>query len=124
MTNQRKYNRETLGSFLKGLMVQHQISASRLAAVLGISQSTMSRWLAGAVLPGIASCKSIADYAGVPVDKVLSLAGYLPEVALSPVSKWPEFREYARRKYARELDEDFITMIDSLIQIMRRKGQP
>lgn len=33
----------------------------------------------------------------------------------------PEFREYARRKYQKELDEDLITMFEDLIEI-RRQG--
>jgi len=33
----------------------------------------------------------------------------------------PEFREYARLKYSKELDEDLITMIEDLIERGRRK---
>lgn len=33
----------------------------------------------------------------------------------------PEFREYARRKYPTELDDDVITMIEDVIR-MRRQG--
>jgi len=121
MNTKKKSRPASLAAFLHDLMARHQVSASQLAATLGISQSTMSRWLSGTVIPGIASCRSLADYAGVPVDRVLALAGHLPQPALSPVSRWPEFREYARRKYAKELDDDFITMIDSLIQMMRQK---
>jgi len=35
--------------------------------------------------------------------------------------EWPEFREYAKRKYAAELDEDLITMIEDLIERRRRR---
>ena len=33
----------------------------------------------------------------------------------------PEFREYARKKYGTELDEDLIAMFENLIN-MRRQG--
>jgi len=33
----------------------------------------------------------------------------------------PDFREYARRKYGEELDEDLITMIEDLIERQRRR---
>jgi len=36
-------------------------------------------------------------------------------------SNLPEFREYARRKYPKELDEDLITRIEDLIE--RRRGK-
>lgn len=33
----------------------------------------------------------------------------------------PQFREYARRKYREELDEDLITMIEDLIERQRQR---
>jgi len=33
----------------------------------------------------------------------------------------PDFREYARKRYPAELDEDLVTMVEDLIQ-MRRQG--
>jgi len=36
-------------------------------------------------------------------------------------SEWPEFREYAQRKYPDELDEDVIIMIENLIE--QRRGR-
>ena len=38
-------------------------------------------------------------------------------------NKWPEFREYARQKYPKELNEDLITMIEDLIERGRRKPE-
>jgi len=57
----------------------------------------------------------------VPLEKVLSIVGHLPRIAEVEHSDWPEFREYAQRKYPDELDEDLITMIESLIE--RRRGR-
>jgi len=57
----------------------------------------------------------------VPLEKVLSIVGHLPVIAERKSSEWPEFREYAQHKYAEELDEDLIAMIEDLIEHRRRK---
>ncbi len=94
---------------------------SQLAADLGVSHATVSRWLSGEDIPNCHSCLKLADYSSVPVEKVLSVAGHLPQVAEKKASYWPEFREYAHQKYPTELDEDLITMIEDLIE--RRRGR-
>jgi hypothetical protein len=63
----------------------------------------------------------LAEYSGVPLEKVLSIVGHLPRVAEAASPEWPEFREYARQKYPNELDEDLITMIEDLIERRRQK---
>jgi len=94
---------------------------SQMAADLGVSHATVSRWLTGKDIPNTKSCRRLAEYSGVPLEKVLSLAGHLPVIAEKGPPDWPEFREYARQKYASELDEDLITMIEDLIERRRRK---
>jgi len=94
---------------------------SQLAADLGVSHATVSRWLSGAGVPNTRSCRKLAEYSGVPLQKVLSIVGHLPPIAETTPPEWPEFREYARRKYPDELDEDLITMIEDLIE--RRKSR-
>lgn len=49
------------------------------------------------------------------------MAGHLPPLPDRGPVEWPEFREYAKRKYAAELDEDLITMIEDLIERRRRR---
>ena len=110
-----------IASFLKELMRRRKRLPSQLAADLGISHATVSRWLSGADIPSIKSCRRLAQYSGLPVDKVLSIVGHLPRIAEVGHSEWPEFREYAHRKYPAELDEDLITMIEDLIE--RRRGR-
>jgi len=122
MNARRNNGSATLVVFLNDLIKQQKTSSTRLASALEVSHATMSRWLSGVVVPGVKSCKSIADYAGIPVDKVLSMAGYLPEVETVPFAKWPEFREYARRKYPKELDDDLVTMIEAIIMKKRQKN--
>jgi len=108
-------------SFLKEVMRRRQRKPSQLAAELGISHATVSRWLSGKDIPNTYSCQRLADYSGVPIQKILAIAGYLPRVAERPVAEWPEFREYALSKYPAELDEDLITMIEDLIERRRAK---
>ena len=110
-----------IASFLKEIMRRRKRLPSQLAADLGVSHATVSRWLSGADAPNIKSCRRLAEYSGVPVQNVLSIVGHLPRVAEAGTPEWPEFREYALRKYPDELDEDLITMIEDLIE--RRRGR-
>ena len=94
---------------------------SQLAADLGVSHATVSRWLSGEDVPNTRSCRRLSEYSGVPMEKVLSLTGHLPVIAEERPHYWPEFREYARQKYPNELDEDLITMIEDLIERRRQR---
>ena len=108
-------------TFLKEVMRRRERLPSQLAADLGISHATVSRWLSGADVPSTKSCRRLAEYSGVPLEKVLSIAGHLPQLAEAAHTEWPEFREYARQMYPEELDEDLITMIEGLIERRREK---
>ena len=108
-------------SFLKEMMRRKKYRPSQLAAELGISHATVSRWLAGLDVPKPRSCQMLAEYSGVPMEKILAIVGHMPGVAEKPAAEWPEFREYARKKYPNELDEDIITMIEDLIERRREK---
>jgi len=57
----------------------------------------------------------------VPLEEILSIVGHLPRIVEAEPSGWPEFGEYARRKYPTELNEDLITMIEDLIE--RKRGK-
>jgi len=94
---------------------------SQLAGDLGVSHATVSRWLSDDDVPSTRSCRKLAEYSGVPLEKVLSIVGHLPGIAEATPAEWPEFRDYAYRKYPNELDEDLITMIEDLIE--RRRGK-
>ena len=94
---------------------------SQLAADLGISHATVNRWLSGQDIPSIKSCRKLAEYSGVTLEKILSIVGHLPKVAETAPPEWPEFREYARQMYPDELDEDMVTMIEDLIERRRQK---
>ena len=72
-------------------------------------------------VPSTKSCRKLAEYSGVPLQKILSLSGHVPVIAESPANHWPEFREYAQQKYSNELDEDLVTLIERLIE--QRRGR-
>jgi len=108
-------------SFLQDLMGRRKRLPSQLAADLGVSHTTVKRWLSEDDIPNTWSCQKLAEYSGVPVEKILSLTGHLPRIAETILPKWPEFREYAQRKYPHELDEDLITMIEDLIERRRER---
>jgi len=95
---------------------------SQLAADLGVSHATVSRWLSGKDVPSARSCRRLAEYSGVSLEKILFTAGHLPELRLTRPPEWPEFREYAVQKYPNELDEDLISMIEGLIELRRQKA--
>jgi len=102
-------------------MRRRKLLPSQLAADLGVSHATVSRWLSAQDVPNTKSCRKLAEYSGVPLEKILSIVGHLPRVAEAVPSEWPEFREYAQQKYPDELDEDLITMIEDLIERRRQK---
>ena len=107
--------------FLNEIMRRRKRRPSRLAREVGVSHATISRWLSGKDVPSIRSCRKLAEYSGVALQKILSIVGHMPGVAEAGHSEWPEFRDYAKRKYPDELDEDLITMIEDLIE--RRRGR-
>jgi len=110
-----------LVSFLNEVMRLRKRLPSQLAADLGVSHATVSRWLSGKDVPSTQSCRKLAEYSGVPLQKILSIAGHLPKMDEEESPDWPEFREYARSKYPNELDEDMITMIEDLIERRRER---
>ncbi len=111
----------TILAFLKDLMRRRKRLPSQLAADLGVSHATVRRWLLGEDIPGMRSCQRLAEYSGIPLHKILSIIGHLPEVDQRLAGEWPEFREYVQQKYPNELDEDLITMIEDLIERKRQR---
>ena len=87
-------------------------SPSQLAVDFGVSHATVSRWLSGKDIPSTSSYRKLAEYSGVPLQKVISIAGHLPRVIEAAAPEWPEFREHAHQKYPDELDEDLIAVLD------------
>ena len=95
-----------------------------LALAVVVSPSTLSRWIGGKQTPSPESCQKLAEYFSVPVEEMLILAGHLAPSHNVDIDSLPEFREYALQKYAEELDEDIISMIEDLIQRRRiRSGE-
>lgn len=111
-------------AFLRELMRRRGRLPSQLAADLGVSHTSVSRWLSGKDRPSLVSCVRLARYAEVPLERVLQATGH-PMPIEKTASELPEFREYARTKYPRELDDDLVTLIEDLIDRRRKKdGKP
>ncbi|MDH5696424.1 MAG: hypothetical protein OEZ00_07510, partial [Dehalococcoidia bacterium] len=67
--------------------------------------------------------RKLAEYTGIPLEKIFTIVGYLSDskVGNDGLKDWPEFRQYAHLKYADELDDELITMIEDLIERRRRQ---
>lgn len=109
--------------FLEELMHRRNHLPSQMAAYVGVSHPTVFKWLGGTYVPSISSCRKLAEYSGIPLRKVLAMAGHLPQVEQTVTVEWPEFREYAHRKYPHELDEDLVEIIEELIERRRMRRQ-
>ncbi len=109
-------------TFLQELMRRRGQLPSQLAAHLGVSHTSVSRWLSGKDRPSFASCVKLATYAGVPLERISYLIGHMIPVGDNKTAELPDFREYAKRKYPRELDEDLITLIEDLIERRSRRN--
>ncbi len=112
-----------LVAYLNSLLRSRNVPPSRLAREIGVSHASVSRWLSGKDVPSPKSCERLAQYGGVNVEWLLSLADHLPALETAGAREWPEFREYARVKYPEELDEDLISMIEDLIERRRKKRE-
>jgi transcriptional regulator with XRE-family HTH domain len=108
--------------FLRELMQRRHRLPSQLAADLGVSHPTIGRWLSGEDTPSTSSCLKLAQYSGLPLEKILAMAGHLPRANHTAPTDWPEFREYAHRKYPAELDDDVIDVIEELIERRRSRS--
>lgn len=111
----------SIASFLKELMHRRKRLLSQLAADLGVSHVTVGRWLSGKDVPSTRSCLRLADYSGVSIQKILTIAGHLPGRLEKVSADLPEFRDYARKKYPKILDDDLVIMIEDLIERRRQK---
>ena len=117
----KKQGDSPLVTILNEIMRRRGQVPSRLAADIGVSHASMSRWLHGKDIPSSRSCRRLAECSGTPLLKVLAAAGHAPIVAEPALDTWPDFREYASKKYGAELDDDIITVIEDLIE--RRRNQ-
>jgi transcriptional regulator with XRE-family HTH domain len=106
-------------SFVRDMMQRRNRLPCQLAADLGVSHPTVGRWLSGKDVPSPSSCRKLAEYSGLPLEKILAMAGHLPGLNHTAPADWPEFREYVNRKYPNELDEDVISIIEDLIERRR-----
>ena len=107
--------------FLRELMGRKSRLPSQLARDLGLSHATISRWLSGKDVPDLRSCQRLAVYSGVPLEKILSIAGHIPLIPERKPADLPQFRDYAHLMYPDELDEDMISVFEDLIERRRQR---
>jgi len=108
-----------IASFLKEVMRRRRRLPSQLASDLGVSHATVRRWLLNEDVPSMHSCRMLAEYSGVSIQKVLSIAGHLPRIRDGGSPDLPEFREYVHVKYPSELSEELVTVLEELIERRR-----
>jgi transcriptional regulator with XRE-family HTH domain len=112
-------------AFLQALMRRRGQLPSQFAADVGVSHTSVSRWLSGKEKPSFSSCVKLANYTGVSLQRVLHIVGHLMPAEEKAASELPDFREYVNRKYPQKLDDDVVTIIEDLIERRRgRNGKP
>jgi len=107
-------------SFLEDLMRRRKCRVNQLAKGIGVSHVSVGRWLSGEDKPSTLSCRRLAAYSGVNVEKMFAIAGHLPAVAQTVPDEWPEFSEYMHGKYP-EVDEDLVSAFEDYVE--SRKGR-
>jgi len=74
-------NTQELREHLKEAVEEIDISISELARQAGLNKSTVSRLLSGACDPNPSTLRAVADVIGADTDRLMILAGYVPEDA-------------------------------------------
>ena len=110
-------------AYLRGLIRLRGRSTSQFADDLGVSHTSVSRWLSGKDKPSFTSCLKLANYTGVPPRRVLQIVGYPMPLEEKTAGGLPDFRDYRRRNYPQELDDDLVTLIEDLIERRRVREQ-
>lgn len=54
-----------------------RLNQTGLALSIGVGQSTVSKWLQGLSTPDTANCAKLAEFFGVPLARVLRIAGHI-----------------------------------------------
>jgi hypothetical protein len=78
--------------------------------------------MSGDDMPRPPSCRKLAEYSGVALEKVLALAGHFPPVVQAAPAEWPEFREYMERKYP-GADGDLVAVLEAYLERGRSEHQ-
>ncbi len=102
-------------------MERYNCLPRHLAKELGISHSTLSRWLSGKNIPSSKYCHKLSQYSGTSLDTILAMVGYIPKTTAIDNVAWPEFREYASKMYPQDLDEDTISFIEDIIEYRKQR---
>lgn len=100
---------------IQDVLQQRNISLRRLAADAGISPSTLSRWASGKQTPSPQCCRKFAESLLLPVEEVLIWAGHLAPQQKTGAMEFPDLKNYVKKKYSAESQEDMAAMIEDLL---------
>ena len=103
-------------TLLKKLMSRRKRLPCQLTVDLVINHSTIRRRPHSRYTTTPHLCRNLVKHSAVPLDAIPPITGTNQEIDSDKSIDWPEFREYARKKYPVELDDDLITMIEDLIE--------
>lgn len=103
-------------TLLEGLLDSRRYSNGELANEIGVNRRTLSCWKAGKTTPNLRSCKKLAQYSGLSLDKVLLLTNKRRWQAVYCAHICSGFEDYTRARYPKEIAEDLMTMTEDLIE--------
>jgi len=105
--------------FLKEILKRHDLIPFRLSSELEVSHPTVGRWLSGEDKPNPSACQKLAKYTGIPLMKILALAGHIPDTPETPEDLLPEFRTYMNLKYPGDMGEELTRVLERMLNCRR-----
>jgi transcriptional regulator with XRE-family HTH domain len=86
--------KEAISGLIREFLEREDRGIGWLAERINVHRTTVSRILHKRVLADPTTCRALAEVIGMPPDKVLSLAGYLPSEEDTPQIEDPELGFY------------------------------
>ncbi|CAN5793281.1 hypothetical protein BH23ACT12_BH23ACT12_19260 [soil metagenome] len=94
------------------------LGQGQLAARVGVTQQTISRWENGDVVPPPKRLAKLAEALGLDLDRLLAYGGYLPNAAAWP--RWHVLNLFYEQ-VADLSDEELVILIERVMKEMRRR---
>jgi transcriptional regulator with XRE-family HTH domain len=71
MSDEEKKLARSIGESIERLLNSHSMNQNELAKTLGVSESTVGKWVLGKSIPRMGTVQKIADYFGVTKSEIL-----------------------------------------------------
>ena len=108
-----------LGESMKIRREELRLGQGALAAKLGVSQQTVSRWEQGLAVPRPSRIPELADCLQLPAERLHQLAGYLPEKEQSDANgPWHEVYE----RMAELTQQELMLLVDRAWEELRTRA--